>query len=113
MSVRKWVVNWVWVITYVNSSKLTHYASFIFGPFVDFNLHLSIFLLEILNIASHLSCEAVLKISSKNIEKCRRKDQDRFGNINISMLVLLTVLHACSLIAVIVDKMVDTGYDER
>ena len=43
------------------------------GPFFDFRLHYSIFLFEILNIASQLICEDMPKISSKNIEKCRRK----------------------------------------
>ena len=43
------------------------------GPLLDFLLHFSIFLLEILNIASQLSCEAMLKMLSKNIEKCKRK----------------------------------------
>ena len=43
------------------------------GPFFDFLLHNSIFLFEILIIASQLSCKAMPKISSKNIEKCRRK----------------------------------------
>ena len=43
------------------------------GPFLDFLLHFSIFLLGILNIASQLSCKAMLKILSKNVEKCRRK----------------------------------------
>ena len=38
-----------------------------------FFLHFSIFLFKILNIASQLSCEAMLKIPSKKIEKCRRK----------------------------------------
>ena len=33
------------------------------SPFFDFLLHVSIFLLEILNIASQLSCKAMLKIS--------------------------------------------------
>ena len=32
-----------------------------------------IYTFEILNIVSQLSCEAKLKILSKNIEKCRRK----------------------------------------
>ena len=45
------------------------------GHFFDFLLNVSIFLLEILNIASQLSCEAMLKILSKNIEKCRRKSK--------------------------------------
>ena len=43
------------------------------GPFFDFLLHYSILLFEISNIASQLSCEAMTKISSKNIEKCRIK----------------------------------------
>ena len=43
------------------------------GPSFDFLLHFSMFLLEILSIALQLSCEAMLKISNKNIEKCWRK----------------------------------------
>ena len=43
------------------------------GPFFDFLLQFSIFLLEILNIASQVRCEAMLKISSKDFEKCWRK----------------------------------------
>ena len=43
------------------------------GPFFDLILHCSIVLLEILNVASQLSCKAMLKISSKNFEKCSRK----------------------------------------
>ena len=39
------------------------------GPFFDFLLHFSTFLLEILNKVLQLSCEAMLKISSRNIEK--------------------------------------------
>ena len=42
-----------------------------------FLLHLSIFLLEILNITSQLSHEAMIQISSKNIEKLRRKSKKR------------------------------------
>ena len=42
-------------------------------PFFDFLVHFSILLLEILNLALQLGCEAMLKISSKNIEKFRRK----------------------------------------
>ena len=45
------------------------------GPFFDFLLHNSIFLYEILNIASQLSCEAMFKISSENVGENRRKDQ--------------------------------------
>ena len=41
--------------------------------FFDFLLNVSIFLLEILNIASQLSCEAMLKNLSYNIEKCRKR----------------------------------------
>ena len=40
-------------------------------PFFDFLLNFSIILLEFLSLASKLSCEAVFKISSKNVEKCR------------------------------------------
>ena len=43
------------------------------GPFFDFLLHLSKFLLDIFSIASQQKCEAMLKISSKNIDKCRRE----------------------------------------
>ena len=42
-------------------------------PFFDFLLHFLIFLLQIFSIASQLSCETMFKISSRNIEKCRRK----------------------------------------
>ena len=48
------------------------------GSFFDFFLHFSIFLLEILNIAPQLCCEAILKHSSKileNVTENRRKDQ--------------------------------------
>ena len=41
-------------------------------PFFDFLLHFSVFLLEILNKAPQLNCEAILKILNKNIDKCRR-----------------------------------------
>ena len=37
------------------------------SAFFNFLLHFSIFLLEILNIVSQLSCEAMIKYSSKNI----------------------------------------------
>ena len=43
------------------------------GPIFDFLLHFSIFLLANLSTASQLSWETLFKISSKNIEKCRRK----------------------------------------
>ena len=39
------------------------------SPFYDFLLHFLIFLLDIFIIALKLSCEAMFKISSKNIEK--------------------------------------------
>ena len=45
------------------------------GPFFDVLQHFSVFLLEIFNIASQLSCEAMFKISNENIEKCRRKSK--------------------------------------
>ena len=52
------------------------------GPFFDFLLvfsilHFSIILLEILNIVPPLSCKckAMLKFSSRHIEKCRRKSK--------------------------------------
>ena len=38
-------------------------------------LHFSLFLLEVLNIVSQLSCKAMLEISSRNIEKCRRESK--------------------------------------
>ena len=44
-------------------------------PFFDFILHFSIFLFELFNIISQLSCEAKQKISSENIEKCRRNSK--------------------------------------
>ena len=45
------------------------------GPFFEFLLHFSIFLLEIFSLASQLSCETMLKTSNKNIEKCKRKSK--------------------------------------
>ena len=48
------------------------------GHFFDFILHVSIFLLDIFGIASQLSCEAMFKMSIKNIKNVgenRRKDQ--------------------------------------
>ena len=63
------------------------------GPFFDFLLHFSIFLVEILNIASQLSCEAMLKILSKNIEECkrkRRKDQSWYFLIKIGPKLVLS-----------------------
>ena len=45
------------------------------GPFFDFLLHFSIFLLEILNIVLQLSCKGMLKILSKNIGKFMRKSK--------------------------------------
>ena len=45
------------------------------GPFFDFLLHFSICLLDFFSIVSRLSCEAMFKISSKNIEKCRKKSK--------------------------------------
>ena len=58
------------------------------GRFFDFLLHFSICLLEILNIVSQLSGEAKLKISSKNIEKCRRKSRkdQSWSNLDWSFL---------------------------
>ena len=43
------------------------------GPVLDFLLHFSMFLLENSSSASQLSWETMFQISSKNIEKCRRK----------------------------------------
>ena len=48
------------------------------GPFFVFILHFSIFLFEIWIMVSHLSCEAKVEISIKNIENIgenRRKGQ--------------------------------------
>ena len=45
------------------------------GPFFDVLQHFSEFLLEIFNIASQLSCEAMLKISSKIVQGCRRESR--------------------------------------
>ena len=56
----------------------THQDRTKIGPFLVFSLHFSILSLEILNIASQLSCEAMLKNSSKiskNVGENRRKDQ--------------------------------------
>ena len=45
------------------------------GPFFVFILHFSIFLFEIWIMVSHLSCEAKVEISIKNIGENRRKGQ--------------------------------------
>ena len=52
-------------------SKKTNQEKTKIGPFFDFLLHFSIFLLEISSIASQLSFETMFKSPSKNIEKCR------------------------------------------
>ena len=41
------------------------------GPFFDFLLHFSIFLLEIFSLSLQLSCETMFK--NKNIERFKRK----------------------------------------
>ena len=58
--------------------------------FFDFIRRFSIFLLGILNISWQLSCGAILKISSKNIEKCRRKSKK--GPILVLFLLILSCL---------------------
>ena len=71
------------------------------GSFFDFLLYFSIFLLEIVNIAILLSCEAMLKISSKNIKKCRRKSKKGpilvLSWLVLSCLIFVTVTpeHKC------------------
>ena len=45
------------------------------GTFFDFFVYFPIFLLEILNIATKMGCEAMQKNSSKNIGKCNRKSK--------------------------------------
>ena len=66
------------------------------GPFFDFLLHFSIYFFEILNIASQLSCEAMLKTLSKNIEKCRRKSKKGpiliLSRLVLSCLIFVTVI---------------------
>ena len=66
------------------------------GPFFDFLLHFSIFWVEIFSIASQLSCDNMFKISSTNIEKCRRKTKKGpilvLSRLVLSCLIFVTVI---------------------
>ena len=66
-----------WVISVLTVTKIkqkrTNQDWTGIGPFFDFLPHFPIFLFELFNIALQLSCEAMPKIPSKNIKKCRRK----------------------------------------
>ena len=68
----------VWVYFEVTVTKIFHERidqdRTKIGPFFDCLLHFSIFLLCIFNIALQLSCKAMIKIWSKDIEN-RRNDQ--------------------------------------
>ena len=63
------------------------------GPY-SFLLQFSIFLLEIMNIASQLSCEAMLKILSEDIEKYRIKSKIGPFLLNLCHSYTLYIIHA-------------------
>ena len=72
-----------------------------------FLLHFSIFLLEILNIFSKVSCEAMLKISNKNIDKFGRKSK-KIPNLVLSWLVL-----SWSIFVAVIEEVVHRCFDSR
>ena len=69
----------IFVLSYQDRTRI--------GPFFNFLLHFLIFVLILFSIASQHSCEAKFKISSKNIEKCRRNSK-KGPILVISWLVL-------------------------
>ena len=62
-------------MTKINKQERNNQDKTKIGPFFDFLLRFSIFLVGIFSLASKLSCETMFKISSTNIEKCRRKSK--------------------------------------
>ena len=64
------VINLSWILTVTKiKQEMTNQDRTKIGPFFDFLLHFSIFILEIFNIASQLSCEAILENSRRKIDQ--------------------------------------------
>ena len=68
------VINLSWILTVTKiKQEMTNQDRTKIGHFFDFLLNFSIFVLEIFSIDSQLSCETMFKVSSENIEQCRRE----------------------------------------
>ena len=65
------------------------------------------------NIIKHLSCEAMLEMSSKNIEKCRRKSKKGailvIASLVLSCLIFVTVTSLCANLMLCIVSQKDTS----
>ena len=70
-------ISWLFYLNgyYDKDERLSKKGPTKISPFFDIFLHFSIFLFEMLSIASQLSCKTMLKNLSENIDKCRRKSK--------------------------------------